>query len=315
MRLGVVGTSWITDSFLEAIKDIPDITLVSVTSPRKESTERFIKKYGFLEGYNDYNQMIYSTKVDLLYIASPNSFHFLQTKKALSCGINVLCEKPITLSELELDILKNIAVLNNVYFIEAMRPVHHPHTQFLKESLNKLDSIKYANLKFMRYSSKYDAYKQGLNPRVFTKDFGGGALNDLGVYPITLAVLLFGAPKEVKKHSLMLNTGVDATTSVILQYEDFICTCSFSKISNSYSYNEIQGEANTILLSHVTHLDKMILKDDEKEEVLLDKQIDDDMKYEMKAIMNIIKNNDKQEFDRLFNITKTVTRICDKIRK
>lgn len=315
MRLGVVGTAWITDALLKAIKDIKDIELISVTSPRKESTDKFKERYGFAEGYNDFDEMINKSKLDVLYVASPNAFHFDQTKKALSRGINVLCEKPITLAIDELNELKRVAIENGTYFIEAMRIVHHPHTKVLKDSLKRLDGLQYANLKFMRYSSRYDAYKAGLRPNVFLKEYGGGALNDLGVYPITTAVVLFGYPEKITSEMVMLDTGVDATTSAILQYDGFQVNITVSKVSNTYSYNEIQGESNSILLSHVTHLDKIILKDDDNEEVIVDHQVEDDMKYEMECLLNIIKNKDDKEFNKLFDITMSVTKICDEIRK
>lgn len=314
MKFGVVGTAWITDSFLESLLQYDGIELECVVSPRRENVERFKNKYGFKTAFTDFEEMINASEIDILYIASPNAFHFDQTKKALTKKINVICEKPITLSLQELEELLRTAKENNVYFIEGMRVVHHPHTYILKEHLNKLDGISYANLKFMRYSSKYDSYKRNENPAVFASK-AGGALNDLGVYPITLAVLLFGEPKEVTSHSMVLETGADATTTSTLVYDNFFVNCNYSKISNTYSYNEIQGESNALLLSHVTHLDKIIYKDDNKEEVLLDKSIDDDMKFEIKAIMDIVKKKDNEEFLRLYKITEAVTKICDKIRR
>lgn len=315
MKLAVVGTSWITDSFLESCTLFEEITLEAVMSRRQTSVDTFIDKYGFKKGYTDFDELCNDPDIELIYIASPNSFHFDQTKKALLSQKHVICEKPITLSLDELNELEQISISQNVFFIEAMRPVHHPHMKVVKESLKLLDSIKYATFRFMRYSSKYDAYKRGENPRVFTTEFGGGALNDLGVYPITTAVMLFGEPDKVTVDSITLDTGVDATTRITLYYGDVLVNCQFSKVSNSYLANEIQGEANTLLLSHVTHLDKLILKDDNSEQEIFNTRLEKDMQYEIKAIINIIKENNIEEFNRLLTITKQVTVICDEIRK
>lgn len=315
INLGVIGTSAIVESFMRSTKYFPELKLKAVMSPRQSNVDQFINEYQFEKGYTNFNELINNSEIDLLYIASPNVFHYEQTKKALESRIHVLCEKPITLSLKELEELENIAKKNHVYLMEAMRPVHHPHIKMIKENINQLDGLHYAQLNFMRYSSKYDAYKRGENPRVFNKDFGGGALNDLGVYPLTLAVLLFGKPNHIMVSSVMLDTGVDATTTVSLHYGSFICDCSFSKVSTSYNYNVIQGEKKSLLLSHVTHLDELILVEEQERQILFNNHIQDDIRFEIEAMLNLIKNQDDQQFNNYLKITKQVTDICDQIRE
>jgi scyllo-inositol 2-dehydrogenase (NADP+) len=314
IKLGVIGTSWITESFLKAVAYFPNIQLSAVMSPRQSSVDRFMDKYPFKKGYTDYETLLNDKEIDLLYIASPNSAHYSQTKQALLRKIPVLCEKPITLSVEELEELERIANQNNVCFMEAMRPVHHPHIPIIKEAVNKLDGLQYAHLKMMQYSSKYDAYKSGELPRVFNPEYGGGALNDLGVYPLTLAVLLFGKPTKLSVESVALESGVDATTVVNLNYGSFICQCTFSKVSNTYTSNELVGEKKTLLLSHVTHLDELILVEEEKTEVLIKDTIEDDMRFELSAFIDMIENQDAHKFQEFLSITKIVTEICDEIR-
>jgi len=314
MKLGVVGTSSISDSFLKASKHIEDIEFDSVMSPRQTNVDRFIEKYGFRCGYVSYNKFIMNSDIDLVYIASPNIYHFEQTKQALLQHKNVICEKPITLSLDDLEELERIADANDVFFIEAMRPVHHPHIKIIRESIKKLGLIRYVSLGFMRYSSKYKEYQKGGNPRVFSKEYGGGALNDLGVYPITLAVLLFGPPKKVTSNSMSLNTEVDLITRITMQYDTFIVNCVFSKISNSFVSNEIQGECRSLLLSHVTHLDRLELIGNRMSKVLFNERLEDDMRFEIEAISSMVLTKDVIKFKEFLNIAKDVTTICDTIR-
>jgi predicted dehydrogenase len=314
LNLGVIGTSWITESLLQVVQGNPNIRLKAVMSPRETSIQLFKDKYHFEKGYTDFNQLIEEGDINLLYIASPNSFHYHQTKMALQSKIHVLCEKPITLSLGELEELENVAIENGVYFLEAMRPVHHPHIKKIKAEIENLEPLQYAHLKMMQYSSKYDAYKRGESPRVFTKEFGGGALNDLGVYPLTLAILLFGQPNQIQVNQVLLNNGVDATTAVSLLYDHFICDCTFSKVCNTYTPNEMVGEKKTLLLSHVTQLDQLILVDGDKRTELLNQKIEDDMKFELDHFIQMIENQDQTMFQYYLKITKMVTKICDDIR-
>jgi predicted dehydrogenase len=315
IKLGVVGTSWITESFLKAVSYYPNIKLRAVMSPRQSSVDDFMKKYSFEKSYTSFKSLLLDGELDLLYIASPNSYHFNQTKQALLNKIHVVCEKPITLSLQELEELENIADQNKVYFMEAMRTVHHPHVPIIRDEVKRLDGINYAHLKMMQYSSKYDVYKRGELPRVFNREYGGGALNDLGVYPLTLAVLLFGKPHRIIVESVQLESGVDATTVVHLNYGSFICNCTFSKVSNTYLYNEIVGEKQSLLLSHVTHLDELIVVDEQSRDILIKECIQDDMRFELEDFIKIIEIQDIEKYKEFLSITKMVTEICDEIRQ
>jgi len=314
MKLGVIGTSWISDSFLESAKIVNKFDFEAVASPRIESVEKFQKKYGFKEIYTDVSLMAENSKLDVVYIATPNSFHYEQTKLFLNKKVNVICEKPITLSRSELIDLKETALLNGVFFIEAMRPLHHPNLKKLKEFIDDIKPFRHASFQFMRYSSKYDAYKNGEKPKVFLKEFGGGAVNDLGVYTLTTALYLFGKPLKVTSDSVILDTMVDASTVITLNYGTFLVTCSSSKVSNSYLMNEIQGEKESILLNHVTHLDKIIKVNDEGSTTLLDDRIAHDMQYEIKDFLSIIENKDIQMFEEYLTYTLDVLEVIDKIR-
>lgn len=315
MKLGVVGTSEIVETFMQAVSYFPTLELKAVMSPRQSSIERFINKYGFEKGFTDFDELISNTDIDLLYIASPNSFHFLQTKKALQKKINVLCEKPLTLALKELETLEVIASQNDVFFMEAMRLVHHPRVEVIKEAISQLDGLHYANFKFMRYSSKYDAYKKGQLARVFSKEFGGGALNDLGVYPITLAVLLFGIPKNITVDAVKIASGVDVITNVSLNYDHFICNCTCSKVSTSYTVNEIQGEKKALILSHVTKLDKLVLVEGKEKKIIFDDFIEDDMRFQIQAFMEIINTKNYLNYQKFLSYSKVVTKICDEVRQ
>ncbi|XMB87108.1 Gfo/Idh/MocA family oxidoreductase [Mycoplasmatota bacterium WC44] len=315
MRLGVVGTGWISDSFLESVIKSKLYTISSVCSPRIESASAFANKYGIENVYTKCEDMVKNSDIDVVYIASPNNFHFEQAKMFLKASIHAIVEKPITLSLDELNKIELIAKENNVFFIEAMRPIHHPHLKLIKDKIEEIKPIRYAYFQFMRYSSKYDKYKRGEQARVFLPEFGGGALNDLGVYPLTIALYLFGKPNDVEVMASLLESGVDGTTVVMLKYTNFVCVCAFSKISTSYIENEIQGENEAIIINHITHLDKIIKISNNEKIIIKDEHIKEDMIYEILSFTNMIKNNDNAKFQELLSYSKNVIELSEALRE
>lgn len=315
MRLGVVGTSWISDSFLESAIKTKLYDITAVCSPRIESASAFAKKYGIPNVYTNCDNMVKENNVDVVYIASPNVFHFEQAKMFLSVGVHSIIEKPITLSLEQLKELEEIAREKKVFFIEAMRPIHHPHLKVIKDNLEEIKPIRYAYLQFMRYSSKYDQYKLGEQPRVFMPEYGGGALYDLGVYPLNIALYLFGKPNNIEVMTHLLESGVDGVTAVLLKYDTFVCVCSFSKISTSYLQNEIQGEKEVILINHITKLDNIKRVSSDEEIIIKDELLKEDMIYEIINFTNIINNNDTVKFEEYLEYSKSVIELCETLKE
>lgn len=209
MEFGTVGTGWITDAFIEASKESAGLTHIAVYSRKSDKADAFAAKHDVNHVFTDLEEMAASDTLDAVYIASPNSLHYEHVITFLEQKKHVICEKPIFSNLREWKEAYRVAAENSVYLFEAMRNLHSPNFASLQEGLWKIGHVRSMILPFVQYSSRYDKYLAGEKPNIFTTTFSGGALVDLGVYPLSLAVGLFGGPSDASYVPFKLDSGVD----------------------------------------------------------------------------------------------------------
>jgi predicted dehydrogenase len=317
MNFGTVGTSRITNGFIEAAEQSGKLTLHAVYSRNRGKGEEFAEKYHAPNVFTELEEMAKSSEIDVVYIASPNSLHFDQVITFLENKKHVICEKPIFSNIKELEKAFETAEENGVFLFEAIRNVHAPNLQILKENLHKAGEISGALLPYIQYSSRYDLFLQGEEPNIFSAAFSGGALVDLGVYPTFLAVSLFGEPTSVTYHPVILRTGIDGGGTLLLQYDDFVCTILCSKTAHSTLPCEIHGEKGTFVLADAAPITKLEYIDNhtkERELLAIEKE-EQDMVYEINAFTRIIETRNTEEYEHLKGLSKIVLRITEKARR
>ncbi|USS90838.1 Gfo/Idh/MocA family protein [Fructilactobacillus carniphilus] len=240
IKLGTIGTNWITERMIEAAHATGDYLLTAVYSRHEASGEKIANGHGDVTVYTDLDQFLSADDVDVIYIASPNVLHHSQIIQVIQHDKNVIVEKPAVLTQYQFqNILDELALHPQAHFFEAARNVHMPAFQVVADYLNDVDGIDGADFTFSQYSSRYDKVLNGETPNVFNPQFGGGALADLGVYPVYDAVGLFGVPERLAYYPTMISTGVDGKGTAVLNYGDFDVTLNFSKISASTHNSEI----------------------------------------------------------------------------
>ncbi len=316
MKFATIGTSRITDQFIEASKDSGKMTLEAVYSRTKEQAKKFAEKHGAPKIYDNFEELAEDPDIDVVYIASPNSMHFEQSLQFLEHQKHVICEKPMFTTLEEWKAAYKTAEENGVYLFEAMRTIHSPNFKHLKDNLYKAGTLRSANLTTIQYSSRYDRFLDGELPNIFSSEFAGGALMDLGVYPLYMAILLFGQPKSAVYHPVMLKSGVDGSGTLILEYEGFICTIMCSKIAPSQAPSEIHGEAGTLLIDKVSTIDSLKFYDritDQTEELDEEESVNN-MVYEIDAFVHIINENNQKEYSMLKQVSYDVLSVLEKAR-
>ncbi len=311
IRFGIIGTNWITDRFIQAAEEVDGFQLEAVYSRTEEKAKAFAETYQIKHTFTDISEMASRNHIDAVYIASPNSLHVSQAISFMDEGIHVLCEKPLASNETEVRKMIAAAKKNNVLLMEAVRTTFLPNFQVLKEELRHIGKIRKVLVTCCKYSSRYDAYKEGTILNAFNPTFSNGALMDLGVYCIYPMVVLFGEPQEVKASSIMLDSGVDGSGSVIMKYDEMEIVATFSKISNSRIPTEIQGELGTITIDNIgdfSHLTFYSHNGESCEHI----QTDDypPMYYEIKEFISIIMSGEK--FESHIN-SYDHSRICSKV--
>lgn len=266
-RLGVVGTSWITSQFIQAAKKSDHFSLAAVYSRREETGQKIVDEFGEGIVKTDFEDFL-NLDLDVVYIASPNSFHFIQTKQSLLHHKSVICEKPAATDPNQLAEIKEILLEDpDLFYFEAERNIYYPQMKIIKDLQSQIGNIDGASLNYLKRSSKFKAVEDGELPNVFSTKFAGGSLYDLGVYVVYFALEQFGEPDQVFYDAKMLSVkdGSDLLGFGILKYPNFSVELKIGKSADSFAPTEIYGEKGTILISNPADLDRIQIYKDQKE--------------------------------------------------
>lgn len=213
---GIMATGKIANTFAKAVKFAEGANLYACASRSAEKAAGFGKLYGAEKSYGSYEELAADPNVDIVYVASPMSCHYENVKLCFKYGKNVLCEKSITVNTAQLEELISEAREKNLFFMEAMWMKFLP--SFLKArewfSQDRIGQIKAIRADFSN-PVEYDP-----NDRLFRADLGGGALLDLGVYPLTLTSSFLGCEPKRILSEVNVSHGVDMDEAVILKYEN-----------------------------------------------------------------------------------------------
>lgn len=200
IRFAVVGTNWITKQFVDAAHETGKYKLTAIYSRSLEQAQAFANDYPVEHLFTSLDELAQSPDVDAVYIASPNSLHFPQTRLFLSHKKHVICEKPLASNLQEVEAAIALAKENNVVLFEAFKTASLPNFLLLKETLPKVGKLRKAFINYCQYSSRYQRYLDGENPNTFNPAFSNGSIMDIGFYCLASAVALWGEPRAVSCH-------------------------------------------------------------------------------------------------------------------
>ena len=175
MNIGILGTGSIARTMAAEFAKVPAFRCEAVCSRQQATGEALAQQFGIPKVYTDYDAMLADPDIELVYIATPNSLHYAQTKAALLAGKNVLCEKPFVPTVAEADELIALAKEKHLFLFEAITTAHHPNYALAKQYLDDIGSLRIVSCTFCQYSSRYDALLSGQVPPVFDPACCGGA--------------------------------------------------------------------------------------------------------------------------------------------
>lgn len=213
---GILGTGAIARKLAADLKLVPGARLAAVGSRQMANASAFAREFGAAEAHGSYEDLVASPAVDVVYVATPNSCHRPNTLLALAAGKAVLCEKPFALSAAEARDMILAARAAGRFLMDAMWTRFFPIIDSLRELLaaGELGTPRLLTADF-GFLGDPEAKR-----RVFDPDLGGGALLDVGIYPLALTWDLFGPPQRILSVAHPGPTGVDETSAMILQYAD-----------------------------------------------------------------------------------------------
>ena len=293
IRFAVIGTNWITRQFVDAAHESGKYKLTAVYSRSLEQAQTFANDYPVEHLFTSLDAMAQSEDIDAVYIASPNSLHFPQTKLFLQHKKHVICEKPLASNLHEVEQAIALARENQVVLFEAFKTASLPNFQILQQSLEKVGPVRKAFINYCQYSSRYQRYLDGENPNTFNPAFSNGSIMDIGFYCLASAVALWGEPKQVQASASLLDSGVDAHGIAVLDYGDFSVTLQHSKVSDSTLPSEIQGEAGALVVEKISECQKVsFIPRGSKAQDLSQPQHINTMLYEAEEFARLVENNE-----------------------
>lgn len=245
VRWGIIGLGNIANQFATDLVLLEDAELVAVASRNIDKATEFAQKHKCQKAYGSYETLFADDQVDIIYIATPHDSHAELSIKALENGKHVLCEKPIALSYTDAVRMIEASRKYDKFFMEAFWTRFIPSVQDVLEKIKKgeIGDLKYINADFAYYNDQLEGN------RMTDKKLGGGALFDIGVYPLFLSYILLGIPKEIIARSTYHATGVDLQTTMILQYESAQAVLHAGFISASDMKANISGTQGRIELN------------------------------------------------------------------
>lgn len=259
LKVGTIGTSWITQQFIEAILVNNQYELAAIYSRDVDKAEAVNHENKTKAKTFDNLDDFFTSDIDVVYIASPNSKHYQQILQAIEHDKHVIVEKPAVISPAQFEVVySKLRQHPHVKFFEAARHIHQPNFKKISQQVNAMPVVQGATFVYNKYSSRFDDFLAGKNPNVFNPEFAGGALEDLGVYPVYAALALFGMPLDTHYYATKLSNGIDGRGTAILRYADFDVTLIFGKNSNSYLASEIYGLQDSIVIDNIAELTSVL---------------------------------------------------------
>ncbi len=215
MRWGILSTGWIAEQFVTDLQHLPDAEAVAVGSRTPESARAFADRFGIPRAHGSWAALVDDPEVDAIYVATPHHAHFEASMLSLTAGKATLTEKPVTLDAAHAEKLVETARSNGVFLMEAMwmrciPAIHRAAGMIADGTIGDVTTV------------QADFGLQGpfTEPhRLVTKALGGGALLDLGIYPVTFAHLFLGGPQRIEAWASLTEGGVDENTGMLFGYD------------------------------------------------------------------------------------------------
>ena len=215
IKWGILGTGGIASAFAKDLAFAKNTEKTAVGSRTRESATKFAEEHGVSRAYGSYEELVQDSDVDAIYIATPHPFHKENVLACLRAGKAVLCEKPFTMNSGELEEIIQFARDKKLFLMEAM------WTRFLPPIVKArewIDSGKIGEVLLVKadfgFRAPWDPEWRLLNPAL-----GGGALLDVGIYPVSFAAMIFGTnPEKILSSAHIGETGVDEQFSIIMSY-------------------------------------------------------------------------------------------------
>jgi len=224
VRWGILGTGKISTAFAQALRETPGAVLAGTGSRNLDSAQQFAREFGGT-AYGSYEELVHAPDIDLVYVGTPHPMHHENVTLALEAGKGVLCEKAFTMNRAQAEELVALARAKKLFLMEAM------WTRFMPALAEVRRVVESGEIGPVRHVYADLGFKADFGPehRLYAPELGGGALLDMGIYPLSIAVALLGPVESVAAQAELGPTGVDEQTGFVLRHRGgglSVCSCS-----------------------------------------------------------------------------------------
>jgi predicted dehydrogenase len=250
LRWGVLAPGGIARAFVHAVHTHTAQRVVAVASRSLERAQAFAVEFGIDRSFSSYEQLVADPGVDVVYVAAPQSEHLALGLLAISAGKHVLVEKPMATNAADARTLVGAARASGVLLMEAMWSRYQPQSAVIRAliadgALGEIRSVDADHGQLIPFDAHH---------RLYRPDLGGGALLDLGIYPIQFDSMILGSPRSITAVGGVAETGVDAYSTLILTHDDAQSTLTTTLLARTPTTAVIAGSEARIEVAGPFHI-------------------------------------------------------------
>ncbi|HJD47842.1 MAG TPA: Gfo/Idh/MocA family oxidoreductase [Candidatus Mediterraneibacter norfolkensis] len=287
MKVGIIGTGTVACTMAKTLNQMEEAEPYAVASREKRKAEDFARKWGMKKTFGSYREMAEDEETELIYIATPHSCHYEDARLCLENGKPVLCEKAFMANADQAKEIIRLAEENGIFISEAIWTRYLPARKMIEQII---DSGEIGEVRLV--TASFGADLTGIK-RITDPSLAGGALLDLGVYPLTFASMVLGDQiEDCVSSCVKFETGVDAQNSVILKYRSgAIAALQSTALAGTDQRGIVYGTKGYLVAEHVNNI-KLIQIYDRERKLIREERAPDQItgfEYEVAAAIRAVR--------------------------
>lgn len=313
MKFAIFGPGKIAQCMAAAVTPLKEVERYAVASRDIKRAQDFASEWGFEKAYGSYEEMLADPEVELIYVATPHSHHYEHAKMCLNAGKHVLLEKAFTVNAKQAEELIALAKEKNVLLAEAIWTRYMPSRKMIDDLI---ESGRIGKVNAVMANLGYELHDI---PRMQEPELAGGALLDLGVYPINFAKMVVKKDvKDVISTAVMSPKGIDWTNSITLIFEDDTMAVLHSNmLAGLNRLGAIYGDKGYLEVQNINNAEEIRVYDLDHqlvETIPVPEQING-YEYEVISCIKAIKEGKIECEEMPHEETLWIMRLMDRIRK
>ena len=312
VKVGFLGGGSIANTVARALDQVPEIEKYGIATRDPERSRAFAKQNRFTRAFDSYEAMAACPDIDFIYIATPHSHHHEHMMLCLKQKKNVLCEKAFTATAREAEEVIRFAQQEKVLLAEAIWTRYMPSRNIINRIISDGQIGTPVGL------TANLGYRVNHHQRMIRPELAGGALLDLGVYPINFAMMFFGDQfKKITSACTLMDTGVDASNSITIEYQNgMLAVLMTTQLAQTDRRGAIYGDQGYLIVDNInnpTEIDVFNQKHELLDKHLIDRQISG-YTYEFRSMAHCIREGLTECPEMPLEETLRIMRLLDQIR-